>query len=61
MTVTPIRTRRRAPRTTTPDVNPRIAELEAMLTDPRYKGWADELQAARDELVQLTAQHILAA
>lgn len=61
MTVTDLTTHvRRRERTTTPE-SQRVAELEAMLTDPLYAGYHTELQAARDELLQLTATSVLAA
>ena len=45
-TVTPIRRRER----TTRNPDPRITELQAMLTDPAYAGWTTELQAELDKL-----------
>ena len=44
-TITPIRRHERTRHT-----DPRITELQAMLTDPAYTGWTAELQAELDKL-----------
>jgi hypothetical protein len=59
--VTTIRTRRRVRHTEETPESRRITELTEMLADPRYAGWSEELEAARAELVALTATTVLAA
>ena len=58
--VTHIRRRERTRPESTAEAQ-RVAELTSMLAAPRYAGWADGLQAARAELVELTAKTVLAA
>lgn len=64
--VTPIRTRHRAPRTTTEQppapaevpIDVQVAQLKAVLNDPTLVGWHDD---ARRALAQLATGNALAA